>query len=71
LLVIGDVSMRDIASAISDIQATLGREVNPVIYPVDEYRQRLADGNHFLTSLQSEAKMFLIGTQDELDRLGS
>jgi len=71
LLVIGDVSMRDIASAISDIQATLGREVNPVIYPVDEYRQRLADGNHFLTSLQSEAKMFLIGNQDELDRLGS
>jgi hypothetical protein len=30
----------------------------------------LADGNHFLTALQNEPKIFLIGTQDELNRLG-
>jgi uncharacterized protein len=70
LLVIGDISMRDVSTAISELQSELGREVNPVIYPIDEYRQQLANGNHFLTSLQSEAKMFLIGNQDELDRLG-
>jgi predicted nucleotidyltransferase len=70
VLIIGEISMRDIASTFSNLQGTLGREVNPVIYSPDEYRTRLADGNHFLTALQNEPKIFLIGTQDELNRLG-
>jgi predicted nucleotidyltransferase len=70
VLIIGDVSMRDLAAALRSVQDELSREVNPVIYPADEHRGRIADGNHFLTSLQSEPKIFLIGTQDELGRLG-
>ena len=70
VLIIGDVTMLDLAAALRSIQETLGREVNPVVYPADEYRSRLADGNHFLTSIQREPKIFLIGTQDELERLG-
>ena len=69
-LIIGNVSMRDLVGELNGVQDALNREVNPVVYPADEYRSRIADGNHFLTSLQSEPKIFLIGTQDELDRLG-
>jgi len=70
VLIIGEVSMRDLAAALHSVQDELNREVNPVVYPADEYGGRIADGNHFLTSLQNEPKIFLIGTQDELERLG-
>ena len=69
-LIVGQVSMKALAPVLASLQDILHREVNPVIYPLEEYRARLADENHFLTSLQSEPKIFLIGTQDKLDRLG-
>ncbi|HEY3295367.1 MAG TPA: nucleotidyltransferase domain-containing protein [bacterium] len=70
VLIIGDISMRDLVGVLNSVQDSLNRELNPIVYPADEYRARLKGGNHFLTSLQSEAKIFLIGTSNELDRLG-
>lgn len=70
VLVIGDVSFADVVSALSPTQETLGREVNPSVYPPDEFSKKLADGHHFLKTVMAGEKLFLIGDESELERLG-
>jgi len=70
LLVIGEVTFAEVVAALSEAQRVLGREVNPTIYPPDEFRSKLAAGHHFLNSVLSTDKVFLIGDENELARLG-
>jgi predicted nucleotidyltransferase len=69
LLVVGDVSLRELVEALSPIQNRLGREVNPMVYPVPEFREKLGQGHRFLTSVMEGPKLFLIGSPHELERL--
>jgi hypothetical protein len=50
-------------------EEALGRAVNPVLYPEAEFRQKLAEGQHFLTTVMVEPKLFVIGDADVLDRV--
>ncbi|MCK5246747.1 nucleotidyltransferase domain-containing protein [Candidatus Bipolaricaulota bacterium] len=61
LMVIGDVSFLDVVSAVSSLQASLGREVNPTVFTPREAQDRLAQGDHFLTRVMRDPKMDLIG----------
>jgi hypothetical protein len=47
----------------------LGREINPTVYPVSEFRSKLVAGNHFLRSVMKEKRLFLLGTENELAKL--
>lgn len=69
ILVVGTISFADVVTAIGKTQEKLGREVNPVVYPPDEFRRKLAAGHHFLSSVLRADKLFLIGDEDELARL--
>lgn len=69
LLVVGDVSLRELVEALGPIQNRLGREVNPMVYPVPEFREKLEQGHRFLTSVLERPKLFLIGSPHELERL--
>jgi uncharacterized protein len=69
LFIVGDVDLQDIASPLQDCQKQLAREVNPKIFRADELAKRVASKDHFVRSVLSKAKLFVIGTQDELDRL--
>ncbi len=70
LMVIGDVEFREVVSCLTDIENKLGREINPTVYPPEEYKTKIRDKNHFLTSTLREKKIFVIGEEDELRRLG-
>lgn len=70
VLVVGDVSFGDVVGVLLDAQRVLGREVNPTVYPPAEFRQKIRDGHHFLTSVLQQPHIFLIGDRDELGRLG-
>ena len=70
LMVIGDVEFREVVSCLTDIENKLGREINPTVYPPEEYKTKIRDKNHFLTSTLREKKIFVIGDEDELRRLG-
>jgi predicted nucleotidyltransferase len=71
VLVVGDVSFADVVGGLSEAQRVLGREVNPTVYPPAEFRQKIRDGHHFLTSVLDQPHIFLIGDRDELGRLGA
>jgi len=69
VMIIGEVSFGQVVSALHPIEDELGREVNPSVYPAEEFAQRLRAGAHFLTSVVRGDMVFLIGGKDELDRL--
>ena len=70
LMVIGDVEFSEVVSCLTGIEDKLGREINPTVYPPEEYKTKLRARNHFLTSTLREKKIFVIGDEDELRRLG-
>ncbi len=65
LMVIGDVSFFDVVSTVSPLQETLGREINPTVFTAAEYAKRLADKEHFLTRVEEDPKIELIGEEDD------
>ena len=70
IMIIGDISGRKISGAMIDAGNELNREVNFTIFSVDEFSSRLATGDHFVNSIYKEPKLFIIGDQNELERLG-
>ncbi len=69
LMVIGKCSFGEVVEALMQGQEKLGREVNPSVYPVDEFQKKIAAEHHFLKTVLTEKKIFLIGDEDELARL--
>jgi predicted nucleotidyltransferase len=70
LMVVGDVSFSDVVSALGQMEAKLGREVNPTVYSSSEFREKLAAKNHFLLTIAKEKRLFVIGDEREFRRLG-
>jgi predicted nucleotidyltransferase len=64
LMVVGAVTLDEVLDATSSVEKHLQRPVNPTIYSLVELRQRLGSGNHFLRSLETSKKVFLIGNED-------
>jgi len=61
VMVIGKIEFAEIVAALTPIQETLAREINPSVYPPEEFRSKLAGGHHFLKTVLSAPKIFLIG----------
>jgi len=66
LMVIGSCSFGEVVDAITNAQDKLGREINPSVYPVDEFKNKIAAGHHFIKTVMAGAKIFLIGDEHEL-----
>ncbi len=66
MMVIGSCSFGQVVDAIDDAQEKLGREVNPTVYSVKEWNQKLKEKHHFVTSVSKSIKIFIIGTEDNL-----
>jgi predicted nucleotidyltransferase len=71
LFVVGDVTLAEIVNALAPVQLTLNREINPTVYPVDEFKAKRKGGHHFITSILKADKFFLIGDEHDLARLAS
>ncbi|MBI3332545.1 MAG: nucleotidyltransferase domain-containing protein [Candidatus Omnitrophica bacterium] len=71
LLVVGKVSFGEIAEAVSAVQEKLQREINPSVYSPEEFRKKLLAGHHFLNAVLRGPKIFLIGDEHGLKRVGS
>lgn len=71
LMILGDASFSEVVSALGPAQKALGREINPTVFPVSEFRSKLAAGNHFLRSVMKEKRLFVLGTENELTKLAS
>jgi predicted nucleotidyltransferase len=69
VMVVGDVTFAEVVSVLGRVQATIRREINPLIYPPEEFRTKLAVDHHFLKKALEGTKFFLIGDDYELEKL--
>ena len=69
VLVVGNVTFAEVGAALGRAQKILEREVNPTVYPLAEFKSKLAAKHHFIKSVMKDARIFLIGDEDELTRL--
>jgi len=69
LLVVGKVTFAEIVSALDQAQKTINREINPTVYPVDEFQSKLSAGHHFLSTIVEKPMFLLFGDKRELARL--
>ncbi len=69
LLVLGDVGFADLVQALHPVQQELQREINPVLYSVDEFRDRSNRREPFLREILEKSVVWLIGDDDDLAEL--
>lgn len=67
LMIVSDsLEYGDTFLALQSVSAQLGREVNPTIYTRKELAKRIRNGEAFVTRVLSQAKVWLIGGEDDL-----
>jgi predicted nucleotidyltransferase len=69
VLVVGSVSRRALAAALSSAARELGRELNPALFSPDEYVARCKAGDHFIASVLAGPRVWLVGDDDTLAAL--
>lgn len=70
LMIVGGVTLAETVAALQSAQGVLGREINPSVYTAEEFRTKTLSGNHFLKNVLQSPKLFVIGGERELERLG-
>jgi predicted nucleotidyltransferase len=66
LMVVGEVTSREIVSAVQSAQKQLQREINPTVYSLAEFSKKVKAGHHFLGRVLEESKIFVLGDEREL-----
>lgn len=70
VFIIGDASFGEAVEALTPAQEKLAREINPVVYPLSEFREKVLQKHYFITSVLRDPKLFLVGDERELAELG-
>jgi DNA-binding transcriptional ArsR family regulator len=70
LMVIGTLTLRQLGKRLSGVATKLGREINPHVLTPEEFGRRKKGRDHFITSVLKTPRLFVIGSEDELTRLG-
>ena len=68
LMVVGKVGVSQLALPLRRARERLGREVNVTAYSVEELSRKAREGHHFIASVLDKPKLFVVGTQDDMER---
>ena len=69
VLVLGSVGFAELAQALYPLHDAVGREVNPVLYTLDEFANRVRTGDAFARDLLAKPKLFVKGDDHEFAEL--
>ena len=69
VLVLGDLALVDVVKALSEVQSSLGREVNPVVMSVDKFAVLAEKQDRFAVRVLEEPKLFVKGDEIEFEKL--
>lgn len=70
LMILGDISLRDLSGQLAELRRTLGREINPHVMTVMEFVDRRRTGEHFISTVLAAPKVFVKGSTDDIAKLG-
>jgi predicted nucleotidyltransferase len=69
VMIIGEITFLETAEAFEKAEKSLGREINPTIYPISEFRTKVKEDNHFINSILNSQLIFFAGSIDDLRKL--
>ena len=69
LIVIGDISSKELSSILSKPKKELMREINYTVFSLDEFINKTIQKDHFINSVLKDKKIFILGSKDELKGL--
>ena len=69
VMLVGSLGFADAVQVLHPVQAILQREINPVVYSLDEFRRRAASDDSFVREVLSQPKLFVVGNENELRKL--
>ena len=70
MLVSDNLTYADLFKLLEEAQVQLARQINPTFYTPSEWMRKYQANNNFLAQIIKQPKIFLIGTEDELTKLG-
>lgn len=70
LMVVGGIGLRELSGLTGPVSRKAHRVINPHVYSAQEFGRRLKTKDHFVTSVIETKKLYLVGSDDELTRLG-
>ena len=70
LMVLGTIGLRQLTRRLSGVAAQLGREINPHVFTIEEFRRRKKARDHFLSTVLAEPRIFITGNDHELETVG-
>lgn len=63
LIIVGNVGLRTLSAVFKNLTEQTLREINPHIYSMKSWREKVKKKDHFIKSILSEKKVFLIGDE--------
>jgi predicted nucleotidyltransferase len=69
LMIIGTFGLRKVSALLGGVAERLGREINPHVLSPSEFRERIRTEEHFLTSVLKSPKLFVLGSEHELEAM--
>jgi predicted nucleotidyltransferase len=66
LVVVGEAKFEEVVEALRGAERRVGRELNPTVYPRQEFARKVRERNHFVATVLGDKKLFLIGGENEL-----
>jgi len=69
LLIIGSIGLAELAPTLRRLEKKFKREFNATCFAPEEFKEKARCGNHFLTTVLKDEKIFISGDADDLDRL--
>jgi predicted nucleotidyltransferase len=69
LMIIGDITLREVSRLLAEKGAELGREISPVVMNPEEFKTRLGSKETFISRIVSGPKLFIIGKNEDVERL--
>lgn len=69
VMLVGNLGFADAVQALHPVQTTLQREMNPVVYSLEEFRRRAASDDSFIREVLAKPKLFIVGDENQLGKL--
>ncbi len=70
VLIVGSLDFGVVIDALHPIQQQLGREINPKVFSVREWKARIKAKDPFIAEVLVQPKIFLLGSEHELAEFG-
>lgn len=70
MVITNDLTYADLFPTLEQVEQRLGSVINPTCYSSSEWIHKLKEKNNFITQITTQSKIFVLGTEHELCKLG-